>query len=297
MDQITSAYQHLCAELGLQNIEASLQAEFDLLQKAHDAIHEFMLLAPLCFPACIASEISWQSKSAFLLYQWEVFQHAHRSLMEALGGYYNVAFILLRTALELLLKGAFWQCLSHEGFREHSHVLETSKQGREIQEWLRTIIEQAPHVKKELDRTSAGIFDKVSSRIEDPAFRVPPRILMQQLEQWGVLQPVASTTLYELYQTLSADVHVVPDKTDIGRRLVAGTFEPFEQAVVQPSLREYGVRLHGIMDIAIVVELNIMQDLIGRFESARSKLAERAAVIEQLELRYTLDRIKELLKL
>ena len=112
---------------------------------------------------------------------------------------------------------------------------------------------------------------------------------MQQLGQWGVLRPITSTTLYELYQALSADVHVIPDKTDIGRRLVAGTFELFEQTVIQSSLREYGVNLHRIMDIAIVMELNIMQDLIERFASARSKLAERATAIEQLELRYTVS--------
>lgn len=32
-------------------------------------------------------ESDWHRKSAFLMYHWEVFQHAHRSLIEALSAY------------------------------------------------------------------------------------------------------------------------------------------------------------------------------------------------------------------
>lgn len=168
-------------------MEPSLRAEFDILRKAHDAIHEFMFLAPFCFPTDDVHEVSWKNKSAFLIYHWEVFHHAHRSLIEALCTYYNVAFILLRTSLELLLKGAFWECLSHKHFRDDSPVLDASAQGKEIKNWLRTIFEVYPNIERELDQTSAGIFDKVGRRIEDPTFRPSVKTLVQQLDQWGIL--------------------------------------------------------------------------------------------------------------
>jgi hypothetical protein len=103
---VQSAYRHTLGELGLENIKPSLKLEFESLQKAHDAIHEFMLLAPLLFPSQADEE--FHRKSAFLLpYQETAFDHAHRSLIESLCGYYNVAFVLLRTTLELVIKGAF----------------------------------------------------------------------------------------------------------------------------------------------------------------------------------------------
>ncbi len=299
MDQIESAFRHTLDEAGSHHVEPSLRAEFDLLQKAHDAIHEFMLLAPLCFPTEDAHEISWENKSAFLVYHWEVFHHAHRSLIEALCTYYNVAFILLRTTLELLLKGAFWECMSHRQFRDNSPILDDSSHGKEIKSWLRTLFEASPNIEKELDQTSAGIFDKVGLRIGDPTFRPSVKTLVRQLDQWGIFTLITNATnvVYErLYSGLSADVHVIPDRTDIGKRITSEMPDLFEQLIVPARLREYATILHEIMDVAIVIELNILQDLIERFESARLKLSERLTVMEQLGLKYAPMRARELLK-
>jgi len=299
MDQIESAFKHTLDESGFHHVEPSLRAEFDILRKAHDAIHEFMFVAPLCFPTDDVNEVSWKNKSAFLIYHWEVFHHAHRSLIEALCTYYNVAFILLRTSLEVLLKGAFWECLSHKEFRDASPVLDASSQGKEIKNWLRRIFEVYPNLERELDQTSAGIFDKVGQRIEDPTFRPSVKILVWQLDQWGIFSPIpnAASAIHErLYSGLSADVHVVPDRTDIGRRIASERLDLFEQHIVPALLREYSITLHEIMDVAIVIELNILQNLVERFESARLKLSERLTVMEQLRLKYTPMKARELLK-
>ena len=45
------AYRHTLGELGVENIKPSFRLEFESLQKAHDAIHEFMRLALLLFPS------------------------------------------------------------------------------------------------------------------------------------------------------------------------------------------------------------------------------------------------------
>jgi len=73
-----------------------------------------MLLAPTCLPS--TTEVRWLQKSAFLTYHREAFYQAHRSFLEALAGYYNAGYALLRNTQELMIKGAFWECLAHEDF-------------------------------------------------------------------------------------------------------------------------------------------------------------------------------------
>jgi hypothetical protein len=76
MNQIESAITHTLDESGFNHVRQSLKVNFDSLQRAHDAIHEFMYIAPLCFPCVDRHEVSWEIHSAFLLYHWEVFHHA-----------------------------------------------------------------------------------------------------------------------------------------------------------------------------------------------------------------------------
>ena len=221
---LESAYRHTIEEVGFENVKPSLRIDFESLQKAHDAIHEFMLLAPKLFPSQVPKEIGWHRRSAFLTYQWEAFHHAHRSLIEALCAYYNVAFILLRAAFELLIKGAFWECLAHSEFRENSQVLDEEKAGREIKKWLDDIFELAPHVEEEFEETSAGIYDKIGPIVEDRKVRLTIKTIIRQLDQWDIFNPVSDpvASIYRgIYGRLSADVHVEPDRTDIGKRLLS----------------------------------------------------------------------------
>src|SRR5215470_2375607 len=143
---LESAYPHIENELGLRHIRLSLRSEFQNLQKAHDAVHESMTLAPLLISLPSGQEPAWERKSAFLTYHWEAFHHAHRSLYEALCAYYNVGFVLLRVTFELFLKGAFWECLSHKKFHDNSQILDNNEAGKKIKTWLRAVFEQAPEV-------------------------------------------------------------------------------------------------------------------------------------------------------
>lgn len=299
MNQVESALKHILDETSIHYVESSLRTEFEVLQKAHDVIHEFVYLAPLCFPIDSKHEVSWENRSAFLLYHWEVFNHAHRSSLEALCAYYNVACILLRTTLELLLKGAFWECLSHRQFRDSSPILDSSSQGRQIKRRLQDVFDASPEIESKLEQVSAAIFDELGDIIEERSFRLPDRTIVQQLDQWGIFIPItsAASVIYDkLYSGLSADIHVVPDRTDIGKRIVSNRTGLFEQGILPASLRDHAVTLHEIMDVVMVIELNILQDNIQLFESVRLKLSERLGVMEQLGLKYSPMRVCELLK-
>ncbi len=296
---IGSAYYHIDKEIGLESVKPSLRIEYKNLQKAHDSIHEFMLLASLLLPSQTKKKISWHRKSAFFVYHWEAFHHAHRSLIEALCAYYNVAFVLLRVTLELLIKGAFWECLSHKRFREESQILDKDNHGRKIKEWLEDIFKLAPHIKEEFERTSAGIYDKITPIIEDQNFRPDVKTIVRQLEHWGIFNPIpdSTTSIYkEIYGRLSADVHIKPDRTDIGKRILNTPEQIFDQEVFQKALSEYAHRLHEVMDLAIVIELNIMRDIIEVYDEAKTNLRERIETFKQLRLKYSLTRAKELIK-
>lgn len=294
---IESACLHVEGEFGIENVRPSLQTEFQNLRRAHDAVHEFMFLAPLLIPSATGNEFGWQRKSAFLIYQWEAFHHAHRSLCEALCAYYNVAFVLLRVTFELLIKGAFWECLSHKKFRENSQVLDNDKAGGEIKRWLGEIFELAPDVEEGFEQVSASIYDKVGLRIEDRGFRPSIKTIVRQLDRWGIFNPVpeAESRIYAgIYGILSGDVHVAPERTDIGRKLIVETSEIFEQEVRTDTLREYALSLHEVMDLAIVIELNIMGDLIGQYEGSKTKLRKRLGTLKQLGLGYSFKRASQL---
>lgn len=294
---LESACRHMAGEFGLENVKPSLATEFESLRKAHDAIHEFMSLAPLLVPSSSGS--GWHEKSAFLMYHWEAFHHAHRSLVEALCAYYNVARVLLRVTLELLAKGAFWECLSHKEYRENSQVLDDDKAGREIKKWLNTLFELAPDVEEKFEQVSASIYDKICSKVEDRKFRPSFRTIIRQLERWGIFSPIpkAETWVYtDIYGKLSGDVHVAPDRTDMGKRLATETPGIFQQVLLPDTLREYAVLLHDVMDLAIVVELNVMGDLVAKYKEVRLSLKGRLDALEQLGLEYSLRRAKLLLE-
>jgi len=288
------------SEIQIPNILSSLQAvDYELLQKAHDSIHEFIYIAPLCLPrGC-----SWHSKSAFLTYHYVAYDQAHRAFLEALAGYYNVANIILRSVLELITRGAFWECLAHKKFRENAKVIEKVKvkvgnSEKTILDWLNDIIQLKPEIESELEETSGGIFDKIAPLFEKPEFErliiaLKPRIVIEQLSAWGILDPYQQDDIYEIYKELSREVHVIPDKTDIGRRLLHEK-EIFEVEIIPEELERFLRLLHRIMDIAIVIELNMLSDWIARLKD-KTKLKERLQVLMDLGLEGGFKRLSELI--
>ena len=295
-------FSHYLKELNIPNIAISLQrCDFEKMRKAHDSIHEFMLIPT----GLINSNEDFQAKSAFLIYHSEAFDQAHRSLLEALLGYYNAAYTLLRNALELILKGAFWECMAHKKYRDRAEIIK--KTGTKIGNSKKTLIDrlserirQKPSIEEDLEKTSAGIYDIISPLFEDETLRkiVPSvRSIVEQLENWEIFDPIQRIIdpveyVYDLYKKLSADVHVAPDKTNIVKRLLAEK-ELFETEVIPDELNGYAEDLHRVMDIGIVVELNILEDILN--EKSKKWLNERLDVIKKLELSYASTKIVEMI--
>ena len=291
------AFSHTKEEIGLSNIRISIQDNYEIVQKAHDSIHEFLYLVALCLPP----EVRWHSKSAFLIYQWEAFNQAHRSFLEALSGYYNTAYVLLRSTLELLLRGAFWECLAHKNFREKTTLLDKDRGKRKsVKDWVNELIEQKPSLEKDLEETPAAIFDKTAILFSDQKFqkqfvRIPPlSVVVKQLIEWQVLDlPNSFDIVYEnLYRNLSKDVHAIPDATDVGRKLLSER-DFMETEIIPSEIADYMKVLHEVMDIAIVVELNVLRDWIE--SGGKIKLRKRVKTLQDLELKYSIRNLKNLI--
>jgi len=302
---LREAFNHVLAELEVYNIKTSIErSDLEKLARAHDSIHELMYLAPLC----LSSRASWHRKSAFLVYHFEAFFAAHRSLIEALAGYYNAAYTLLRNTLELLLKGAFWECMAHAKFREKTDILKRKLKKIKVCErkvdilgWFGDVFKLKPERKGELEEVSGGIFDIIASLFEDKELRklIPDfRTIVEQLDSWGVFHPIQNPVeeVYEhIYGELSKDVHVIPDRTDIGRRLLRGE-NLFETIVIPEELDRFLTLLHKVMDVGVVVELNILSDWIEQDAEVRARLEERLPVLKSLELSYGYRCLEERLK-
>lgn len=202
------AFNHTLKELEIPNLLDSIRkSDTEKLVGAHDSIHEFIFLAPSLFPS--NKSVSWHQKSAFLTYQFDVFYTAHRALIEALAGYYNAGYTLLRNTLELLLKGAFWECLAHKKLRENAEILSRKKRKvygkeRSLIDWFNDLLRLHPEIENEFEEMSAAVFDKVSPIFEDKELRklIPNlKIIIVQLDEWKVLNPILNPveTIYETF--------------------------------------------------------------------------------------------------
>ena len=290
------AYSHTLKELQLDNLKESLRLEYSQIQPCHDAIHEFLLLAPTMFPS---TEVSWHSKSIFILYNWEAFGTAHRSIFEALCGYYNAAFMLLRSVLELVLKGTFFECLAHKTFRENSSVLDSDKdnRGKNLKALLYETLQSDPTLADKWEHTPVSLYDAIGLKMDEPKYRLGTKLLLKQLRDWGLLDPIPNVvhSIGKIYQVLSKDVHVLPDRMDVGRILLHTPEDLFDPKKIYPSqLREYLTLLQAVMDLGIVTVLNLFQDHI-QYPEVRINLEKRERVIKGLHLMHSATRMKALL--
>jgi hypothetical protein len=299
-DMLSKALSHTLKEIGIPNMVASIELDFGEIQKAHDSIHEFIYLAPLCLP----KDKSWHEKSAFLTYHYVTLDMAHRSLLDALAGYYNSANILLRSTLELLIRGAFWECLAHKDFREKIEKSETKKGKKTLKGWINELIKQRPDIEDELEGTSAAIFDKTAIIFEDSKFEKEfihhPnfREIIEQIADWNIFDPIQDPmelVYNKIYGELSKNVHVIPDETDIGRRILSQR-DLFETDVNPDELSKFVKVLHEVVDIGIVIELNVLSDWINQDREVKTKLRERLAVIEDLGLKFSSEKLKRLME-
>jgi hypothetical protein len=226
-----------------------------------------------CFTAFFAQEPTHKRLSAFAIYQIEAIHLVERGCMQALCWYYGIGTVMLRSALEALIRGAFWEGMAHKGLRDRAEIVRRApgvklpeKTGR-LHEWLADVFAQHPQAEADLEAVSAAIFDRVSPLFSDRLLNraVPPlRTMVEQIAQWGLFDPIpeSAATIYGgVYWKLSDDAHVIPDKTLLGRRFAAGK-EAFP--TVEFSAEDFSAFIEMVeivADIGIVLGLNLTAEI------------------------------------
>lgn len=245
------------------------EGNFGVVRNAHDLIHRFIRLAP----EHIDTDEKFHAKAAFLIYQNDAFDVAHLAFYESLAAHYAVARILLRSTLELILRGTFLNCLADKSFRDNAGIIgqrRVSLYGdknfkRTIIDWLNEVIENSPEVENEMKENSATVLDKVSPIFTDQELQrklIPPtQVLIEQLAAWRMFDPVPSAVdrAHQIYSNLSGDIHGAPEGTDTGRRILSDvSANPFTKQPIPGELEAVCKLIKEVMEIGIALEMNVV---------------------------------------
>ncbi|MDY9924379.1 DUF5677 domain-containing protein [Methanobacterium sp.] len=294
--QINKEYRHVMDEIQLDNIYYSLsKGDLNKIKDLHYAIHAFGSLPK----SIINTESDFQSKSALLIYQHETYERVHESFISALSGHYNSAYTLLRNALELLIKGAFWECIAHKKYRMHLKS-ETRKGNATLRKFIDDLIEKEDsEIENKLEIISTYIYDVIDFYNLNGKEVYVPNIsdIIDQLAEWNMFYPLKNEETHkiiynDLYKSLSGSVHVEPDLTDIGRRVSSNGDELFKTSIILEELDRYLDVLSKLIDLSIVIELNILDDLIKNNLEVIEKLKKEKNFFKNSNLTFTFAKIK-----
>jgi hypothetical protein len=208
--------------------------------------------------------LMYEQCSAFFLYHWEAMVgHLRSSLLLALAGSYNAAFSLLRNSTELLVKGAFYDCLAHREYREAKWGISVESGESQLQEYLVRKLREDSASAWDLEVNSGGIFPLIGDWLyENDLLKF--RNIVTLLIKWKLFRPMddleASKELNRIYSRLSDNVHEYPDRTDFGRTIMEHHSFEFEPRVLSESLGEFLVAWRQTFDIATVLAINIVRN-------------------------------------
>jgi hypothetical protein len=211
----------------------------------------------------------FRSKAAFCMYHWDAGRMAGISLGNVLCGQYNAGFTLLRSYLELLVRGTLFQCLAQRKFREcQSRVLRPTDAVSVLAGNLATLVRERQIDEIELESDSMLIFDAIQGHWIQDVFRLELGSIMRQIADWGMLEGLEGKPeeiAGELYGRLSENAHERVERTDSGRAIEEGTdiFE-WPAPILRKSLLEFLDDFHLAMEIGVVAVLNQLSDRVPR---------------------------------
>jgi hypothetical protein len=226
---------------------------------------------------------------------------AHSSYYESLLANYSAGFILLRATLELLIRGAFFECLTHRRFREDSTILDKvkDKRGRRLKEFLSELFTRRDSIEKDFEETSVAIYDKTSRIIDDPKFRISNEVMLKQLTKWGIFEGCAApvSTVSRIYHKLSKDVHAHPNRTGTGRILIYRPRDLFKpKRVMRRILSEYLNDLRKVTDLGIAMTMNLLKENLAGAPEVQDQLRAFYPRLQDVGLRRSASRLLFLLR-
>lgn len=275
--------------------------------KASYQLSGFFILLPVWFHS-ISNENEgtrvFEKRSAYLIYHWESFSTIENSFYLALASQYSNAFILLRTTLETLIRGAFFEGFAHKEYRNRVDFTDFKydRKTKRLFRQIKTLLEENSIIDTEIETLSAGIYDLIGPLLIQHKYQPTFKTIVEQVLNWGFLRGLDNPLeiIYQRqYAFLSKNVHIIPNMTDIGRALINESVNPYQLTIFNSSyLKKYLHEFNQIIDIGILLVVNIMSKNLN-IDTVRQKvLAEITRKdFQQLPLEFSKKRLTELLNL
>jgi len=155
-------------------------------------------------------------------------------------------------------------------------------------DWFADTFKRHPNSEDELEQMSRVIYGRTSALFTDRSLSrvVPPlKKMLEQVTAWGLLRPMEEPLLaiYEhLYWELSKDSHLIPDKTLLGRRFVAGKgpLPPIEYNA--EDLDSFVEALRCVVDVGILLSANLVSFIAAQHGEVPKKFPELNEKVEEL---------------
>lgn len=207
---------------------------------------------------------------AYIIYKTQAEDDLEASFALAMLGRYSAASVLLRSSLELLCRGAFFDGIAKRDLREGCKLLskKTKKRidnkRRSIEDLFNDLSKLNPQLYDDFELNSGCILDKLSVFSRNRLFQnMFPSFykIVEQLERWGHFHPIDDSinlVYHGGYHLLSLPTHGHIDSLDIGRRMLDGE-SMFAQPTRRPNyLESYLSNFDQLLDLGLVLTFNLI---------------------------------------
>lgn len=231
-------------------VNASIDLLKDEIIQCYKSIDIFLKL-PTQF---VNSTDELHSKSAFFIpYHSEIYDNGIVALSLCISANYISSLTLLRTIVDMMIYGIFYQCISENRFR--NDIIES------LQSYTKRIKKEIDKNQSSLNSMSANIY----SLIDYTIFNNPPKheVILNQFEHWGILENKTEAKKYILksYKILCNFTHGNPLYTDFFNRIIDEK-DMYSKTTNLNSLKLFCSQFLLIIDIALSLEISILKDVI-----------------------------------
>jgi 3-dehydroquinate dehydratase len=242
------------------------------------------------------SEELFNSKAAYLIYDWVARHIAERSLILGLKAEYTIASVLLRTSLEAHMTGIFTNSLSDTEFRESFREDCNSKTSSEIQEafdfadpWQ--VINM---IEREDLESTARILDIINETSNQGIHEIHNGWVRDLLFEYGYFNPKPDGEIKQLYSQLSSSVHAHIGTTLANRSNKEGG-HPFNSPThVEDDLSRFLSEYFAVMDTKGVLMLNEFEDDLENYPEAQSLINQSNYGFRSLNLTDTDAKLEQI---
>ena len=285
--------------LALENVGTASEKESGNIKRGIKCIVEYVRVfrsVVLSGPGRELNREVFDRRFAFIFYNWESWQAARCSLLNATCGYYAAAFAVLRLSMEQQLRAGFYQCICDDNRRKTlSRYAHLNRRKVSLKRYLSSRITEIDQEK--LETNSAFLLRIIGNRMRDlPRLLSVQGVMIPQLQEWSILEHGEKAR--SLYGRLSGDVHGRLSRTDIWRSVDQREPKPFQTpTLLKKDLSEYVDTLAEVTDLCCTITLGVNEDLIRSIPIISSSLAKESRVesLRELGMRLTASKLYRIL--